>query len=74
MEYLGHIVGHDGLKVDPKKIKSMENKPCPRTFKIFSGFLGPRSHYQKFFYNYGKITGPLTNQENKISFLGGMRL
>ena len=40
VEYLGHIVGHDGFEVDPKKIQAMQYWPCPRTLKSLRGFLG----------------------------------
>jgi hypothetical protein len=29
MEFLGSVVGNDGLKVDPKKVEVIENWPRP---------------------------------------------
>jgi hypothetical protein len=40
VEYLGHIVGKDGVRVDLKKIESMEDWPQPKTLKSLCGFLG----------------------------------
>ena len=31
VEYLDHIVSHDGVKVDPKKIKVVMKWPIPKT-------------------------------------------
>jgi hypothetical protein len=42
VEYLGHIVGREGVKVDPKKIQAMQEWPRPMTLKCLRGFL--RSH------------------------------
>ena len=38
VEYLGHIMGHDGVKVDPKKTQAMQAWPCLRTLKRLRGF------------------------------------
>jgi hypothetical protein len=40
VEYLGHIVGQDGVRVDPKKIEAMQDWPRPKTLKSLHGFLG----------------------------------
>ena len=40
VEYLGHIVGCDGVRVDPKKIQAMQEWPPPKTLKRLSIF-GP---------------------------------
>jgi hypothetical protein len=40
LEYLGHIVDKDGVRVDPKKTEAMKDWPCPKTIKILCGFLG----------------------------------
>jgi hypothetical protein len=48
VEYLGHIVGKDGVRVDPKNIEAMQNWPHPKTLKSLLGFLGLTSYYHKF--------------------------
>jgi hypothetical protein len=53
VEYLGHIVSHEGVKVDHKKIKSMREWKIPKTLKKLRGFLGLACYCHKFFKNYG---------------------
>jgi hypothetical protein len=40
VEYLGHLVSHESVKVDPNKIKAMREWPIPKTLKKLRGFLG----------------------------------
>jgi hypothetical protein len=40
VECLIHIFGKDGVQVDPKKIESMQDWPCPKTLKSLHGFFG----------------------------------
>lgn len=40
IEYLGHVISQDGVKVDPKKIDSMLNWPIPKNLKALRDFLG----------------------------------
>jgi hypothetical protein len=68
VEYLGHLVGKDGVRVDPKKIESMQDWPHPKSLKILRGFLGLTGYYCKFVKNYGKIVAPLTALLKKNSF------
>jgi hypothetical protein len=68
VEYLGHLVGKDGIKVDPKNIEAVQDWPHPKTLKILHGFLGLTRYYHKFVKNYGKITTPLTALLKKNSF------
>jgi hypothetical protein len=55
VEYLGHIVSKDGVRVDPKKIESRKDWPHPKILNTLHGFLGLMGYYRKFFQNYGKI-------------------
>jgi hypothetical protein len=59
VEYLGHIVGKDGVRVDPNKIEAMKDWPHPRNLKSLRGFLSLTGYYHKFVNNYGKIVAPL---------------
>jgi hypothetical protein len=68
VEYLGHIVSHEGVKVDPNKIKAMMDWLIPKTLKNLRGFLGLTSYCHKFVQNYGRIETPLTTLTEKDEF------
>ena len=40
VEYFGHIVSHEGFKVDPNKIKAVMDWTIPKTLKKIGGFSG----------------------------------
>jgi hypothetical protein len=68
VEYLGHLVGKDGVRVDLKNIEAMQDWTHPKTLKIFRGFLVLTRYYHKFVKNYGNIATPLTALLKKNSF------
>ena len=71
VEYLGHIVSHEGVKVDPKNIKAMMDWTIPKTFKNLRGFLGLTGYYRKFFQHYGRIVASLTALWKNSSIFNG---
>ena len=68
VEYLGHIVSHEGVKANPNKIKAIKEWRIPTTLRHRRGFLGLTGYYCKFVKNYGRITTPLMTLLKKDAF------
>ncbi|GET62290.1 1-phosphatidylinositol 4,5-bisphosphate phosphodiesterase-like [Rhizophagus irregularis DAOM 181602=DAOM 197198] len=72
IEFLGHIVGNDGLRPDDKKIEKIKEMKAPTTVKEVRSFLGLCSYYRKFVKNFSKIARPISDLRKKgIPFIWG---
>ena len=65
IEFLGHIVGRDGLKPDEKKVEKIKKIKIPETITEIRSFLGLCSYYRRFIKNFVKIAKPLYNLVKK---------
>src|SRR2546421_3442906 len=59
IEFLGHVVGRDGLKPDPGKIEKIKNLKRPTNLTTLRGVLGLFSYYRKFVKNFTRIAKPM---------------
>lgn len=59
--YLGHVIGENGIRPDPAKIKAVQNFPIPKNSKEIKSFLGLAGYYHRFINNFSKISKPLTS-------------
>ncbi len=65
VEYLGFILSPDGLKMDPAKIRVIQEWPEPRKVKDIQSFLGFANFYRRFIDNYSEIATPLSRLTRK---------
>jgi transposase InsO family protein len=65
LEFLGCIVGKNGVKMSPKKIEVVKNWPTPTTVKEVQAFLGFVNFNRQFIQNFSKIAIPLTELTKK---------
>ncbi|XP_072090672.1 uncharacterized protein [Arachis hypogaea] len=71
VDYLGHIVCVEGVKVDPSKIEAVQTWPRPSTLKQQRGFLGLTGYYRRFVAMYAQVAHPLTELLKKNNFHWG---
>lgn len=63
--FLGHIVGREGIKVNPKKIEVVQNWPVPTDVQQLRQFLGLTNYFRKFILGYSSISAPLNELTKK---------
>ena len=59
LPFLGHIIGVDGIKPDPSKVKAMADTKPPTDLKTLRSVLGRFSYYRKFVKSFANIAAPL---------------
>ena len=60
IEFLGHVIGKDGIKPDPNKIIKINQLKPPINIREVRSVLGLCSYYWKFIKDFSKIAKPLT--------------
>ena len=65
LEFLGHVLGRDGLRVDPRKTAVVAEWPVPRDLSQLRTFLGMANYFRKFIQNYAQRTLVLTRMLRK---------
>ena len=61
LAFLGHVVGSEGVKVDPKKTAVVRDWAVPRIVSDVRSFLGLTHYFCRFVQGYGTLVGALTN-------------
>ena len=59
-KYLGFIVEvGKGIRMDPEKVKAIQEWQAPTTVKGVRGFLGFANFYRRFIRNFSNLTTPM---------------
>jgi len=61
IKFLGHIIGRNGVKVNPKKVATVRDWPTPRHAKHVQQFLGLTNYVRKFIQGYSSMAAPLSD-------------
>ena len=65
VKYLGLIILEGEIRMDPVKLKAIQEWPLPRTIKDIQKFLGFCNFYRQFVKDYSHIARPLFNLTRK---------
>ena len=60
IEFLGHIVSHNGIAPDPKKLEAIVQWPVPETVRDVRGFMGLSNYYRSSAKGFATVSAPLT--------------
>jgi len=60
VEFLGHVISSDGLKVDNKKIQAIMSWSTPNEHKELQRFIGLAGYYRRFIKDFAHLVLPLS--------------
>ena len=65
IKYLGHIISKEGIRMDPDKLRVINEWPIPRNLHELRSFIGMCSYYRRFIEKFSVIAGPLHDLTKK---------
>lgn len=60
ISFLGYIIGHGSISMDPVKVEAVTTWPVPESRKLLQRFLGFANFYRRFIRGYSSVAAPLT--------------
>jgi hypothetical protein len=60
LPFLGHVVGRDGIRVDPRKTAALKEMPAPTNVSGVRSFLGLAQYFRRFLHKLAERVAPLT--------------
>src|SRR5579871_5479073 len=64
VDYLGHTITSEGIKMQDNLVKSVQEWPTPTTQKELQCFLGLANFYHQYVQDFARITAPLLEIQN----------
>jgi hypothetical protein len=61
VEFLGHVVNAEGIKMKNSKVEAIQNWPRPKNVRDLQSFLGLANCYRRYVTNFSTRAAPLTN-------------
>ena len=72
VEYLGVVISHDLVRMDPAKVAGVSEWPTPSNKKEVQSFLGFINFYRRFIEGFSHITQPLFDLTKPTLHLNGL--
>jgi hypothetical protein len=60
LEFLGFVITKDGVEMDARRVKAIQEWPAPTSVHDVQVFLGFANFYRRFIGGYSRITAPIT--------------
>lgn len=61
VEFLGHLISRDGVRMMEDKVKAVQEWPVPTTVTQVRAFLGTAGYYRKFIKDFSSVAAPLSD-------------
>ncbi|GJP50835.1 hypothetical protein CLOM_g9992 [Closterium sp. NIES-68] len=68
LEFLGHVISTEGIRIDPKKLREIQEWKPPTNLQQLQSFLGSVNYVRRFIPNMAGLTEPLTDLLQKRTF------
>ncbi|GJP84341.1 hypothetical protein CLOP_g14407 [Closterium sp. NIES-67] len=68
LEFLGHVISTEGIRIDPKKLRAIQEWKPPANQQQLQSFLGFVNYVRRFIPHMAGLTGPLTDLLQKGTF------